>query len=106
MRISDWSSDVCSSDLEIRLKCVVSNFLRLFGRATIVKNWKRRTLIEFLDQGRRHRLEPRRNAGPHAFAICKDADVHWRNAPSQPSAPRACPRGAVLSPFALLLRAA
>src|SRR3546814_5992948 len=40
MRISDWSSDVCSSDLE------------LFPRQSVSKLWVALTVLDAIDQGR------------------------------------------------------
>src|SRR3546814_18117921 len=36
MRISDWSSDVCSSDLGIARRCRLAGYLRLFCRGRLL----------------------------------------------------------------------
>src|SRR3546814_8186199 len=64
MRISDWSSDVCSSDLLAELLVVEVRKLLLLGQFLQILLDRGRALDEFGDQ-RRHRLDHR----DHYFGI-------------------------------------
>src|SRR3546814_15255039 len=68
MRISDWSSDVCSSDVELMLEEMVRawNLVVMDGDALL----RAQLVDELLDRARRHDLigaarddDPRRGAG-------------------------------------------
>src|SRR3546814_15835347 len=77
MRISDWSSDVCSSDLQVQPAAVSITNATEYGLA-----WRAGEIGEIGEiakgKGLKLHMDGARFANAVAFLGCAPADVNWR----------------------------